>query len=220
MERTQTAFLLPLELKDVIDELSDEEAGILIKAIYDYEVNKINPKLDKVLKIVFKNFKIFLDKYDLAYEEKCLKNKKKITDYWEKKRNTDEYNSILENTVENKCIPNKREREREKENKKENKKEGDSIYSRPSTIVTNIGPSLKPSLSLFTFELVSQYGEEHGISEECYTNFFNWFSENKKHWRDDHEWKTALDEWWMRDFDNKNSGEVKITKLEEGVFQL
>lgn len=223
MEKNQTAFLLPLELKEVVDELSDEEAGILFKALYDYEVNKINPKLNKILKIVFKNFKIFLDKYDSAYEEKCLKNKKKITDYWEKKRNTDEYSSIPENTIENQCIPNKRERERENKREKENKnkKGGDIIYSKLNPIVKDPIPVLDPSLSSFSFELVSQYGEEHNISEECYTNFYNWFNENHKKWKNDQEWKSTLDEWWMKDFLNKpQDEEVKLTKLGDGVYQL
>ena len=112
-KKKQQAFLLPKEMKSIVDELDNEEAGIILKAIYDYEETKEEPKLEKTLKIVFKQFKMKLDAYDEAYKEKCLKNKENIEKYWSQKKdedNTTEYDGIRMYTNKNK-----------NKNKKENK---------------------------------------------------------------------------------------------------
>ena len=84
-KKKQQAFLLPKEMKSIVDELDNEEAGIILKAIYEYEETKEEPKLEKTLKIVFKQFKMKLDAYDEAYKEKCLKNKENIEKYIDEK---------------------------------------------------------------------------------------------------------------------------------------
>lgn len=99
-KKNQPAFLLQKDQKEIIDELTNEEAGIIFKAIYEYEETKEVPKLDKTLRIVFKQFKVKLDSYDDAYEEKCLKNKENIEKYWKSlKENTTEYDGIRSNTM-------------------------------------------------------------------------------------------------------------------------
>lgn len=98
-------FLLYLSQKTIVDELTDEEAGILIKAIYEYEETKKIPKLNKMLKIIFLQFKNILDKDNKKYEEKCTKNKQNIENYWKNKKkqpNTIEYDRIRTNTNINK----------------------------------------------------------------------------------------------------------------------
>ena len=50
------SFILYHDQKEVIDELDDEQAGKLFKAIYEYNVNKKNT-LKGVLKLVFIPFK-------------------------------------------------------------------------------------------------------------------------------------------------------------------
>ena len=56
------SFILYTEQKEVIDKLSDEQAGKLIKAIYEYEKTGIMPKLDNLLDIIITPFKLALDK--------------------------------------------------------------------------------------------------------------------------------------------------------------
>ena len=105
MSNEKNSFVLYLSQRNIIDELSDEEAGILIKAIYEYEETKNVPKLSKMLKLVFLSFKKELDNNEKKYEERCQKNKENIKKYWEKrkknassKKNTNVYDRIQSNT--------------------------------------------------------------------------------------------------------------------------
>lgn len=105
MANERPGFLLYLNQKTIIDELTDEEAGILIKALYEYEENRQVPKLNKMLKIIFLQFKNTLDNDAKKYEEKCAKNKENIDNYWKnrkKQTDTNEYERIQMNTNINK----------------------------------------------------------------------------------------------------------------------
>ena len=55
------SFILYTEQKEVIDKLSDEQAGKLIKAIYKYVETEKMPELDKLIDIVIIHFKQNLD---------------------------------------------------------------------------------------------------------------------------------------------------------------
>jgi len=85
MENKSPGFVLERDQKTIIEELTNEEAGIIFKAIYEYETTKQEPKLDKFLRIVFKQFKIKLDFYDNAYLQKCLTNKENAEKRWQNK---------------------------------------------------------------------------------------------------------------------------------------
>ncbi|MBR3672848.1 MAG: conserved phage C-terminal domain-containing protein [Clostridia bacterium] len=85
MENKSPGFVLERDQKTIIEELTNEEAGIIFKAIYEYETTKQEPKLDKFLRIVFKQFKIKLDFYDNAYLQKCLINKENAEKRWQNK---------------------------------------------------------------------------------------------------------------------------------------
>lgn len=62
-------FILYTEQKEVIDKLSDEQAGKLIKAIYEYVETGEMPSLDNVLDLVIIPFKQNLDRNADKYEE-------------------------------------------------------------------------------------------------------------------------------------------------------
>ena len=47
------SFILYTEQKEIFDSLSNEEAGKLIKAIYEYTSTDRVPDLDKILKVAF-----------------------------------------------------------------------------------------------------------------------------------------------------------------------
>ena len=91
MKKNAPGFILEKDQKIIIDELSNEEAGIIFKAIYEYEATKEEPLLDKTLKIVFKQFKVKLDFYDEKYNTTCETNRKNIQNYWNKVNDTNEY---------------------------------------------------------------------------------------------------------------------------------
>ena len=63
------SFILYTEQKEVIDKLTDEQAGKLIKAIYEYVSTGKLPKLDPLLDIAITPIKQNLDKNADKYEE-------------------------------------------------------------------------------------------------------------------------------------------------------
>ena len=123
MKKNAPGFILEKDQKIIIDELSNEEAGIIFKAIYEYEATKEEPHLDKTLKIVFKQIKVKLDFYDEKYNTTCETNRKNIQNYWNKVNDTNEYDRIRSNTMATNKIKEKKSKVnkiKENKNKKEN----------------------------------------------------------------------------------------------------
>lgn len=63
------SFILYTEQKEVIDKLNDEQAGRLIKAIYEYVETEKMPELDPLLDIVIIPFKQNLDRNKEKYNK-------------------------------------------------------------------------------------------------------------------------------------------------------
>lgn len=182
-------FILERDQKTIIDELTNEEAGIIFKAIYDYETTREEPKLDKSLRIVFKQFKVKLDFYDEKYDTKCKTNKKNIQDYWDKMKDTVEYDGIQSNTM----ATNKIKEKKIKENKI---KESERELSQSGTAT----PTLPQIIS---------YGSEIGASEEYCERFYDtyesvgWVNGNGIEIKN---WKSVLRNWFKKDLE---SGKIK-----------
>lgn len=185
-------FILERDQKAIIDELTNEEAGIIFKAIYDYETTKQEPKLDKSLRIVFKQFKVKLDFYDEKYDTKCKTNKKNIQDYWNKIKDTNEYDGIQSNTM----ATNKRKEKKIKENKNSECSDN-KIYSRntPPTTPTQV---FEFCLSIFPDCIKSN------LEESCNSFFYHYDSIN---WKDIENWQSKA-QWWMRK--DIKDGKIKI----------
>ena len=99
---TKKGFLLLNNQIEIIETLTDEQAGQLLKAFYDYNIgNEI--KLKGLMKTVFNNFKVVFDENEQKYQEKCEKNKQNIENYWKKVKeeqsNTNEYERKRMNTM-------------------------------------------------------------------------------------------------------------------------
>lgn len=87
-------FLLKKSQQEVFRELSDIDAGKLIKGIFNY-VNTGDSELDGYLKIVFIPIKDYIDKNEENYKRRCEKNKENIKKRWGKKqKDTNEYERI------------------------------------------------------------------------------------------------------------------------------
>lgn len=63
------SFILYTEQKAVIDKLTDEQAGKIIKAIYEYAETDKMPKLDNVLDLVITPFKLVLDRNNNKWQD-------------------------------------------------------------------------------------------------------------------------------------------------------
>lgn len=101
MEKSR--FILYLDQKNLIDKLSDKQAGQLIKAIYEYVMNQTEPNLDPITDMAFVSFKTTLDRDNEKYIAKCNKNRESIEKRWNK-TDTNVYEGIQENTNVSKKI--------------------------------------------------------------------------------------------------------------------
>ena len=94
------SFILYLEQKEIFETLSDNEAGKLIKAIFEYESTGQSPKLSKTLNLVFIPIKNALDRNKEKYQKVVERNKKNIRKRWNKEntKSTSCKNRIQKNT--------------------------------------------------------------------------------------------------------------------------
>lgn len=70
----KTGFILHLDSLAVLDELTNEQAGILFKAIRDYNLG-VEPELDFAMKMAFLPFKNQFVRDFEKYENTCERNK-------------------------------------------------------------------------------------------------------------------------------------------------
>ena len=79
------ALILLHDFGDIINMLSDSEAGQIIKAVFDYEINSKEPEFtDRTMKVVFFEIKRFLDTNRENYEKICRSRSKSAKKRWEK----------------------------------------------------------------------------------------------------------------------------------------
>lgn len=95
MSKDQKGFVVYGDIQAVVDELNDEQAGKLFRAMITYFTTGKAPKFSDILKYVWIPIKQQMDRDKEKYEAKCEKNRAKIQKYWDSvKANTNEYNSI------------------------------------------------------------------------------------------------------------------------------
>ena len=96
------SFILYTEQKVVIDKLTDEQAGQLIKAIYEYAETEEAPKLDMLIDLVFTPIKQSIDRNSEKWEETKQKRseagKKGMATRWKQDNND---NNVITNDNKN-----------------------------------------------------------------------------------------------------------------------
>ena len=90
------SFVLYTDLIEIVEELDDNEAGLLFKTILRY-VNDLDPEIPKEIKLAFIPIKQDLKRDLKRYEERCKKNQENARKRWDK----EETDSIGTNTTEN-----------------------------------------------------------------------------------------------------------------------
>jgi hypothetical protein len=127
---TKKTLILFTELKEVFDTLSNEQAGQLIKAIFEYEQTNILPDLEGLLKIVFIPIRQSIDRNRIKYENVCDRNKENIGKRWNKNntKNTNGKIGINKNTKNT-----DKDKDSDKDKEKDNNKEKDIIGDTPKT---------------------------------------------------------------------------------------
>jgi hypothetical protein len=95
----KNSFILYTEQKAVIDKLTDEQAGRLIKAIYAHETGE-EMELDSILDLVITPFLTSLERNTEKYQKRVETNKKNIAKRWNEDdtKNTNGKNGIQNDT--------------------------------------------------------------------------------------------------------------------------
>ena len=84
IHKNKKSFILYSDQIEMINELSDEQAGSLLKYIYLYSTG-ITPKIsDPTVKIAFMSIKVSLDRDTEKYKQVCEKNRESINKRWNK----------------------------------------------------------------------------------------------------------------------------------------
>lgn len=82
MNTEAKGFLVYKDVKAVVDELTDEQAGMLFRGMLDYFSDGTEPKFDGILKFVFIPIKQQIDRDSERYEQKCEKNRANAKKRW------------------------------------------------------------------------------------------------------------------------------------------
>ena len=147
------SFILYTEQREVINKLSDEQAGRLIKAIYEYVETEKMPELDSLLDIVIIPFKQNLDRNKEKYN--------KISEIRAKAGAKGGKQKKQLQTEESKCNDNENVNDNVNVNVNENENENvsDSCVDGLQEIIefynNNIGP-----ITPFGLEILSDYAKE------------------------------------------------------------
>ena len=207
MKKNAPGFILEKDQKIIIDELSNEEAGIIFKAIYEYEATKEEPHLDKTLKIVFKQIKVKLDFYDEKYNTTCETNRKNIQNYWNKVNDTNEYDRIRSNTMATNKIKEKKSKVNKiKENK--NKKENiNNININKSERDQSFTPTASPTLAEIYNYACSLDINDKDYCEKFYNHYesIGWVNGTG---REIKNWKLVFNNWLKKDNKQKDKKEI------------
>lgn len=193
----KNSFILYYDQKEVIDELSDEDAGKLFKAIYEYNVNK-KTDLTGALKLIFIPFRKTFDRNDDKWEDIVKKRseagKKGMEKRWK------EGKSI---TNDNKCyqtITNITD------SVSVSVSDSVNVSDSVSVSVNNITPPTDTD-TIFNFCLLNFKNYNPGDLEKSCKKFFNYYQE--RGWKNVKNWQEKLNMWIEDDIEK---GKIKRSK--------
>lgn len=142
----KNSFVIYHHYRETLEDLTDEQVGILMRAIFDYEIDGIEPTFDGELKIAFKFIKKDLDFNSSKYESICERNRTNGAKGGRPKnpKNPDGFSKTQENPEKPKKADNDNEYDNEydndidydniEESKKESKeKENNNLVSHTRT---------------------------------------------------------------------------------------
>lgn len=204
-------FLLLNNQIEIIEDLSDEQAGQLLKAFYDYN-NGNEVKLKGLMNSIFKQFKVIFDENEKRYQEKCEKNKKNIEEYWKKvkeEKNTNEYERKRMNTMATNININKNINTNINTNKNKLNNNNNNININKSERDQSFTPTASPTL-----DEIFDYSVSLGINDKDYCEkFYNHYESIG--WvngtgREIKNWKLIFNNWLKKD--NKQNDRREINQ--------
>ena len=186
----KNSFILYHDQKEVIDELDDEQAGKLFKAIYEYNVNK-KIILKGALKLVFIPFKTAFDrnddKWDDIKQKRSNAGKNHTGNQYTRKKETEQMEQVFQNGT----------------NGTVSVSVSDSVSVSGSVSVINIDyPRTHTEVFDFCFFLFPSCVESD-LKKSC-KKFYNYYQEKK--WDGVNDWKAKAEIWVQDDIDK---GKIK-----------
>lgn len=122
--KNKAIFLLH-SFDDLINHLTDEEAGQLLKAVYDYDMRGIERDFDdRSMFFLFHQIKDTLDKHQQHYKEVCEARKKNIQKRWKNEKDGNEKDENIQMYTN---VYKEKEKEKLKESLKENERENVNV---------------------------------------------------------------------------------------------
>lgn len=194
-------FVLYNDQKEVIDELDNEQAGKLFKAIYEYNVNK-KVTLTGALKIIFIPFKTSFDRDSKKWEEiSKLRSeagkRHRGNQHTRKKQELEQMEQVLQNGTNGTVSVSV----------SGSVKDSVNVNVSDSVSVNNI-PDTPNTIFQFCISLFENYNE-NDLKKSC-TKFFNYYKE--KNWKGVNNWQEKLELWINDDIDN---GKIKEKEQED-----
>lgn len=181
MPEEKNNFILYKDQKALIDKLSDEQAGKLIKGIFEYVCSGDFPtNLDPLTDMVFTQIQMILHKDLVKYRQRCEKNKENIAKRWNKdgiRTYTNVYDGKIRNT-------------KNTDNDNDNDNDNDSLKKKN----TKRKKFVKP-----TIEEVEAYCKErnNNVDAQTFINFYD-----SKGWKVGNQsmkdWKASVRTWEKR----------------------
>ena len=204
----KNSFILYYDQKEVVDELTDEQAGKLFKAIYEYNVEK-KIKLTGALKLVFIPFKTAFDRNDEKWEETAEQRseagkKHKGNQYTRRKqKEMEQMEQAFQNGTNGTVSVSG------SVNDSVNVSVSDSV-----SVSVNI-PDTHTTVSDFCFSIFKNYNE-NDLEKSC-KRFFNYYKE--KNWKGVNNWQEKLKMWIDDDIDNDKIKQKEEEYIDEAGFE-
>ena len=82
MSKDQKGFVVYGDIKESLDELTDEQVATLFRGMVDYHVTGKDPKFKGILKFVFIPLKQQMDRNTEKYEKQCERNRANANKRW------------------------------------------------------------------------------------------------------------------------------------------
>ena len=183
----KNSFILYHDQKEVIDELDDEQAGKLFKAIYEYNVNK-KMILTGALKLVFIPFKTSFDrndgKWDDIKQKRSNAGRNHTGNQYTRQKEMEQMEQVFQNGT----------------NGTVSVSVSDSVSVSGSVSVINIDyPRTHTEVFDFCFFLFPDCVEKD-LENSC-KKFYNYYHEKK--WAGVNDWKAKAEIWVQDDIKNK-----------------
>lgn len=203
------SFVLYTDSSEVIDILTDEQAGVLLKSIMKYVKGEPVPEMDAVTKVAFIPIKNHIDRDTEKYNDTCEKRReagkkggrpRKSTEEPKKANGLEEKAKKANGFSEKQTKAKKADNDNENDNVNDNDNENDIKKSRKRSVF--VPPTL---------EEVANYCKEKKLSVNP-KEFYDYFTEGS--WKDSEgkpvkNWKQKLLTW--------NNHQKKQTKQQTGA---